>query len=137
MSDEEDFIFDEEELEEYMSDGDEIHEEDTTPEEEIREHMDFSTVVVAENLPKVPAAKFEKLKAFIINKAFNKAGSIVHDKLVVPQNKDGSTKGLVCIGRGQGHRRFQINKFHFHFLPQDCHYRVRRQGRRHQGHRLQ
>jgi len=97
MSDEEDFIFDEEELEEYMSDGDEIHEEDTTPEEEIREHMDFSTVVVAENLPKVPAAKFEKLKAFIINKAFNKAGSIVHDKLVVPQNKDGSTKGIAII----------------------------------------
>jgi len=97
MSDEEDFIFDEEELEEYMSDGDEIHEEDTTPEEEIREHMDFSTVVVAENLPKVPAAKFEKLKAFIINKAFNKAGTIVHDKLVVPQNKDGSTKGIAII----------------------------------------
>merc|ERR1719182_1005431 len=59
--------------------------------------MDFSTVVVAENLPKVPAAKFEKLKAFIINKAFNKAGSIVHDKLVVPQNKDGSTKGIAII----------------------------------------
>lgn len=99
MSDEdEEYGFDEEEIEQYMSDGDEVHEEDSTAEEDIRQHMDFSTVIVIENLPKVPADKFEKLKQVILTKIFIKAGAIVKDKFAMPLNPDGTTKGLVSIG---------------------------------------
>lgn len=96
--DEEEYAFDEEEIKEYMSDGDEVHEEDSTAEEDIRQHMDFSTVIVIENLPKVPSEKFAKLKAVILSKIFSKAGAIVQDKFAMPQDEDGMTKGLVFIG---------------------------------------
>ena len=59
----------------------------------------FGSVIVVDNLPKVPGAKVEKLTT-VLKKIFGQIGVIHENGLRMPTDADGNTKGFAFIEFG-------------------------------------
>ena len=64
--------------------------------EEVKSESGFGTVIVVDNLPKVPDAKFEKL-CTVVRKIYGQIGVVRENGLHVPKGADGVTKGFAFI----------------------------------------
>ena len=60
--------------------------------EEVKSESGFGTVIVVDNLPKVPDAKFEKL-CTVVKKIYGQIGVVRENGLFMPKGADGITKG--------------------------------------------
>jgi translation initiation factor 3 subunit B len=67
--------------------------------EEVKMDSGFGSVIVVDNLPKVPSAKVEKLTT-VLKKIFGQIGVIHENGLHMPTDTDGSTKGFAFIEFG-------------------------------------
>ena len=64
--------------------------------EEVKSESGFGTVIVVDNLPKVPDAKFEKL-CTVVRKIYGQIGVVRENGLHMPKGADGVTKGFAFV----------------------------------------
>ena len=64
--------------------------------EEVTAESGFGSVVVVDNLPKVPGAKVDKLST-VVKKIFGQIGVIRENGLHMPLDSDGTTKGFAFV----------------------------------------
>lgn len=64
--------------------------------EEVKSESGFGTVIVVDNLPKVPDAKYDKL-CTVVKKIYGQIGVVRPNGLVMPKSEDGVTKGFAFV----------------------------------------
>ncbi|KAG5178681.1 eukaryotic initiation factor 3b [Tribonema minus] len=88
--------------------------------------MDFSTAVVVDNIPRVPAEKLVKLRG-VVTKLFNQCGTIQENGICIPTDAAGESLGFMFINFTTAEEarsavavinNYQLDKRHqFHVFP--------------------